>query len=213
MLWLPVEILEWWGRPVRAKIKDLQRLENLSSPGCCPPICSTSHACHSTPVIPWRSQHQLSLTVRGQSRTSKKRREWWPCGERVAQGTLVLLFVPLRAQPTGGCSFSFLPHPEYLTILHVAEQLQPKWLNLTSHITWGNGAFQRGCACMSQEVEERFGPRSFISRRKALIAGFLSKRAHHGIGSPCQLHKTHSGTAGICLNIRYYNTRLFGDYR
>lgn len=189
MLWSPVEILGWRGCPVRAKIKVLEHPETLPPPGCHPPICSTSCSSHSTPVIPWRSQHQLSLSVRGQRRTPMKKRRWWPCGEQAAQGTLVLLLVSLWPQPTTGCSFSFLPHHEYLTILHVAEQLQMKWLNLTSCITWGSEVFRRGHACMSREVEEQFGPRSFISRRKVLVAGFLSKRPQHDTGNPSQLHK------------------------
>lgn len=65
---------------------------------------------------------------------------------------------------------------------------------------------------MPQEVEKWFGPRSFTSWRKALIAGFLSKKAQHDIGNPCH-HMTCSGTAGVCLNIKHCNTHLFGDYR
>lgn len=66
---------------------------------------------------------------------------------------------------------------------------------------------------MSQEAEEQFDPGCFISWRKALIAEFFSKREEHDIGNLCQLHKTCSGTASVCLNIRHYNTHLFGNYR
>lgn len=124
---------------------------------------------------------------------------------KAAQDTLVFLLVSLCHQPAVGCSFSFLNHHEYSTVLCVAEQLRQKWLDLTCLITWGTGSFQRGPACMSQEAEEQFDPVSFMSWRKALFAGFLSKRAQHDICNPRQLCKTCSSTAIVCLNIRDYN--------
>lgn len=130
----------------------------------------------------------------------------------VAGSTGCTTACPSEAQTIHCCSFPFLPHQKCLTILHLAEKLQLKWLNLTFHIVWGNVVFQRGHACMSWKVEEQFGPRSFVFQGRALITVFLSKRAQHDVVNSYQMHMTCSDTVGVFLNIRHYNTRLFVYY-
>lgn len=163
MLFSPVEILEWRGHPIRAEVKGLEQLEILLPPSFHPPVCSTSR----TPLqwFPRDHSYQSVSRHRQDLQGEEEIMTLWGASNSTSAWP----------QPPIGCSFSFLPQYEYLTTLHVAKQLQQKWLNLTSHVAWGNGAFQRGCACMSQQVEEWFGLSSFISQRKDLIAGFPSK--------------------------------------
>lgn len=104
-------------------------------------------------------------------------------------------------QPPTGCSFS-LPQHEYPTTLHVEKQLQQMWLDPTSHAAWGNGAFQRGCAYMSQQVEEWFGLRSHISEESPKC--WIPKQKNN-TGNLCQLLKMCSSAAGMCLNTRHGN--------
>ena len=170
-------------------------------PCCCLPICSTSLASHSIPVIPWTSQCQLSLSVRGRRRTSRKRSRWWPCEEQVAQGTLVLLLVSMWPQPATGFLSSLpwifnYPTHSRAASAEVAESNFPCRLG-----HWGFS--KKICVCVPGGRRTKWSGASHS----------LEESPNGWVPKPCQLHKTCSGTADVCLNIRHYNTHLFGDYR